>query len=144
MVIHNNTYLSPEEALDVLEKVSKKNYSYRYVYALLLFIFGIAIMLLSFTEDDFTRSLTIGGSFFGIGVLFLIYNIISIKRIPKEIKKSNPLVLEDGIVNEFIFKEESFSVKCKIGSINNKYEYKYNELSKIINEKLASITSQLM
>ena len=78
MVINNETILSPTEAIESLKKVSKRNYLLKYTYSIFLLIFGLMIMILAFTEDDYIKSITIGGSFFIISLGYIIYNSISI------------------------------------------------------------------
>lgn len=134
MIIHNTTILKPEEALESLKKISKRNYLTRYIYSGFLLIFGILIMIMSFTEEDFVQSITIGGVFFAIAAAFLIYNFVSIKKLPQTVAKKNPEVAEQGITNVFTFKEESLIAKCFVGGHESKFEGKYVELNKIIEE----------
>ena len=134
MVIHNSTVLKPEEALESLIKISKRNFLNRYIYSGFLLVFGILIIIMSFTEENFVQSLSIGGVFFVIAAAFLIYNFVSIKKLPVTVQKKNPEVAELGITNIFTFKEESFFVKCQVGKKETKFESKYSDLSKIIEE----------
>lgn len=135
MVIHNESFLSPDEALDILKKISKRNFVSKYIYSIILFILGISIVVISFFEEDMIQSVSIGGAFIILGIGYIIYNTISIRNIPKNLIKKNPDIVEYGITNSFTLKEESFSLICTIGSQKSKHEFKYNQLSKIINEE---------
>lgn len=134
MVIHNESILTADEALESLKKISKRNYIAKYIYSILLFILGISIIVMSFFEDDMVQSLSIGSAFIIVGVGYIVYNTISIHNIPKNLAKKNPDIVEFGITNSFTLKEESFSLVCAVGKRKTKHEFKYNQLSKIINE----------
>ncbi len=132
MVITNTTNLSAEEALDSLVKVSKRNFYSRFIFASFLAIAGILIVTIVSLNGNGTDTLVLGFMFITFGLIFFLMNFISILRIPKNVKKKNADILENGMENQFIFKEESFHLTIKIGSKATKLESSYDVLRRIV------------
>lgn len=135
MVVQNVTKLSGDEVLNLLIRVSKPVYYKRFIYGGVLCIFAIVIYVLTFFAGNATNSATIAALFFSLAMVFMIFNLFSLIRLPKTIRKQNRNATSIGMVNRFVFKEESFKCTTEIGVESSKFEYAYLDLKKIIVEK---------
>lgn len=132
MVIQNKTVLSGEEVFQSLLKASKKNYRLKFILCISLTVISIAILLLSLVSSNPADNLVIGFAFLIITILYFLVNLISYLRIPAKIRKTNKVILEQGMQNDFTFKEESFSLITRSADKQEKYEYPYSNLNKIV------------
>lgn len=123
--------LSKEEAVASLVKISRRNYAFRFIYPLILLVFGIVILILSLQNSDQYLS---GSVFIVLAGLIAAYNAYCMIRLPHQVVKKNKELAEYGMVNEFTLKEESFSLVSKIGDQVSKYTAEYQQLKKIVEE----------
>lgn len=131
MVIHNKTVLSGEEVYNSLIASSRKNYFSKFAFSFALVLVGAAIAFISFFINQ-SDSMTIGFLFLGVGVLYTLMTLISYFRLPAKLQKNNSEVIANGMINNFTFKEESFQLHSLIGTHTAKFDFKYEELYKII------------
>lgn len=132
MVIHNETTFTSEEAIAELISISKKYYIKRFYFPIVLALFGIIILIIVSLEGNKTDTYIIGSIFLVLSLVFVILNIISLIRVPKLVKKKNPDIEAYGMVNSFVFKEESLFITVKVGSSVRKQESSYAQLKKIV------------
>lgn len=132
MVIQNKTVLSGEEVYQSLLKASKKNYRFKFIFCAVLAVISVVILLLSMVSSNQADNLVIGFAFLIITVLYLLVTLISFFRIPAKLRKTNESILQQGIQNDFTFKEESFSLITHSADKTEKYEYTYSNLNKIV------------
>ncbi len=132
MVIQNKTVLSGEEVYQSLIKASKKNYRFKFIFCTTLAVISIVILLLSMVSSNQADNLVIGFAFLIVTVLYLLVTLFSFFRVPAKIRKTNASIIQQGMQNDFTFKEESFSLITRSGDKTEKYEYSYTNLNKIV------------
>lgn len=116
-----------KKAVASLVKISRRNYAFRFIYPLILLVFGIVILILSLQNSDQYLS---GSVFIVLAGLIAAYNAYCMIRLPHQVVKKNKELAEYGMVNEFTLKEESFSLVSKIGDQVSKYTAEYQQLKK--------------
>ena len=134
MVVKNHTVLTSEEVYKSLLAAARKSYLGRFIFASALAVFGIIIVIVVASSGNATDTLVTGLMFLIFALIFALINTISFIRLPKKVAKRNSDVIEGGMINDFVFKEESFSLSSKIAGKVSKFEGKYNELNKIVEE----------
>ncbi|MDE5715454.1 MAG: hypothetical protein K2I42_04900 [Anaeroplasmataceae bacterium] len=132
MVVRNETKLSAKEAYDSLIQITRKNYYSRYIFFMLVFIFGIVIVSVSAFNKNATDTMVIGFIFIIVAILFVAMNVTTILRTPKMVRKKNAEIEANGVFNSFIFKEESFLLNININQKITKLDLPYTSLKKII------------
>ncbi len=131
MIINNVTTLSGEEAINELVNVERKSYFKKYIFTALLTFLGLSLVIYIAIAGEKIDSIIVGILFLIFGSLLTIINTYYILSMKKRIIKKNPLLLNNGLIYSFIFKEESFTVNVIISKENKKLEYSYKELKKI-------------
>ncbi|MCM1131420.1 MAG: hypothetical protein NC310_04575 [Roseburia sp.] len=132
MVIKNITIFSGDEAIEEISNYAKRQYYKKYIFSGILGVLGIIVISLIATQGNSIDTMVIGLLFLAFAIILVLINTYSIVSIKKRIRKRNPQIVEHGMINSFIFKEESFSLQVKIGDKVSKLEYPYQALKKII------------
>ena len=118
-----------------LLSIARKGYLSRFIFAAALAVFGIIIVIVVASTGNGTDTLVTGVLFLIFAFIFVLINIISLIKLPKKIAKRNSDVIAAGMVNDFVFKEESFTLSSTIAGKTSKFTGKYNELNKIVEEE---------
>lgn len=134
MVIQNKTVLSGKEVYSSLLKTSRKAFMSKFIFTGVLTLIGLITVILVLSTNNATDSLVIGFMFLTIAILYGAMALISFGRLPSKIKKQNFEIVQNGMINKFTFKEESFQLTTVSGDKSEKYEYRYEELKKIVEE----------
>lgn len=132
MVIKNTTILSGEEAIEDITRYAKKYYLRKFIFPIILAVFGIIIVSIVAASGNSADTMVIGFLFFSFAIALILINTYSIFTMEKRTRKKNPQIVENGITNSFTFKEESFSLHVKIGNKVSKLDYFYKALKKIV------------
>lgn len=130
MIVSNRTTITGEEATSLLVKSSKKDYIKKFYFAIFLVVAGIPIMTYGLIKSDYLY-VTFGAVFIAMALVFTLFNVISLKKIPKMVKEKNSSVCEYGVTYDYKFKEHSVMIVATSGDKSTKYEYGYNSLKKI-------------
>lgn len=129
MIVTNRSEISKEVAFDALYKSSKRNLSKRYIYALILFLFGLGIVVYAIASknQDSTSMSVLGGTCTSLGIAVFVYTLIEIVRSPKNIKKQNPGICEYGVIYEYKFREQGCDLVINVNGKKAKGTYSYEE-----------------
>lgn len=132
MVISNVTKFSGEEAIEEIAEYARKYYYKKYIFSGILAILGAVVIAIVAAQGNSIDTMVIGILFLSFALILILINTYSILTIKKRTYKKNPQIVQHGMTNSFIFKEESFSLSVKIGDKVSKVEYPYGALKKII------------
>lgn len=131
MIATNKTVIDKEKSFKDLVNRTRKQHLYKSILIPLIFIGGIIILvngLKNYDED----SIATGIAGLIIGLIYVIYNLITFLRIPKKVYKQNKIVCDYGMTYEYKFKEHSIMVSCIQFDKTNKLEYKYDSIKKVV------------
>ena len=131
MIIKNTTVLTGEEAIHETAVFGRKTYYKKFIFPSILMVLGVIVIIITFQSDSRT-SLLMGALFLVFSSFLCFMNLYAICTIKKRTKKKNPKLLELGMKNEFIFKEESFSLCVTVGTKSSKLEYPYQNIKSIV------------
>lgn len=130
MIVNNRTVITGEEATKLLVTSSKKDYIKKFYFAIFLVVAGVPIMTYGLINKDYLY-VTFGAVFIAMALVFTLFNVISLKKIPKMVKEKNANVCEYGVTYDYKFKEHSVMITATSNNKSTKYEYGYDSLKKI-------------
>lgn len=132
MVIKNTTVLTNEESIQEIAAFGRRYYYKKYIFPCVLAVLGgIAIAVLA-SQGNGVDVMVIGIAFLVLSLFLVGLNTYSVLTIAKKTRKRNPKIAEFGMIHQFTFREESFSLQVKIGDTTSKVEYPYVNLKKIV------------
>ena len=131
MIATNKTVIDKEKSFKDLVNRTRKQHLYKSGLIPLIFIGSIIILISGFESSD-EDSIAVGIAALIIGLIYVIYNLITFLRIPKKVYKQNKIVCDYGMTYEYKFKEHSIIVTCIQFDKTNKLEYKYDSVKKIL------------
>lgn len=130
MIVNNRTEISGEEATRLLVNASKNDYYKKFYFSIFLVLAGIPIMVYGLISSDYLY-VTFGAVFIALSIVFTIFNVLSLRKIPKMVKEKNSNVCEHGVIYDYRFKEHSVMISASSNDKTTKYEYGYTALKKI-------------
>ena len=130
MIVHNETSLTGEEAVTLLTNSLIRDTKRRYIFLALILILGVFILVFSIVSKQ-KEFITLGAVVTALGIGFIVYSFIDLKKSRKRIIKNNPEISELGVSYIYKFKENSVQINAKIGSKNKKADYSYQFLKSI-------------
>ena len=131
MVVENVSNISGDMAFNSLYASVKQGNNKKYIYAFIILVIGIGILVYGILSSQ-AMWLTAGGIFasFGIGLVF--YNIIMNVKIPRDIKKSNKEIIENGVIYTYRFREQGVDIQINCNVKKTKGTYLYSDFRKVI------------
>lgn len=130
MVVYNKTNVDKDIMLNSLVKATKRTQLPRLVLSSIILACGIPFVIYGHIANQ-SDYLAMGYAFIAISVIYYWIAIMAINKAGKNVYEKNKDVVENGIVYNYQFKEQSFNVTVITGNKTNKLPYKYDAVKKI-------------
>lgn len=131
MIVENKTVLEGNKLRKDLIDITKKNFIPRWITIIFLFILTVLLIVTAFSQELYTN-LIVSAIFIFFDLYYLINGIKYYKNIPNKIDEDNKFLKDNIITYHFKFKEQSFLVFAIVNDFNRRLEYKYSDITKVI------------
>jgi hypothetical protein len=130
MVVHNVSNITGEEAYNSLLQGAKRNLNKNYIYLGLGLCLGVPVMVVGLVEKN-ALTISMGAIVTAFLLAIAVFIVVMLIRIPKDIKKKNKAVVENGVSYDYQFKEKSCDIIVSNNGKKKKLSYIYLDFKKI-------------
>ena len=130
MVVENVSNISGEMAFEALYSSIKQGNNKKYIYALVILVIGAGILMYGIFSAQ-SMWLTAGGIFAAFGVGLILYNLVMSFRAPKDIRKNNKEIVENGVIYTYRFREQGVDLQINCNGKRSKGTYLYSDFKRI-------------
>ncbi len=134
MISKNRTVISKELVFGDLVKAARKNLIPRFILAAVILVLGIIVMVAGRLASNNTY-FALGAFFVACSLVYVILGLVSMKKAPKDIEKSNPDLDAGDLTYNFTFKEGGFEALLVNEKRKNSLKYDYKNVKSVTEYK---------
>lgn len=130
MVVENVSNISGEMAFDALYASAKRNNNKKYLYSAIICALGAGVLVYGLLSSQ-SMWVTAGGIFTAFGIGLVLYTIVILFKLPRDIRKDNKEIMEHGVTYTYKFREQGVDLMVNINGKKSKGTYSYLDFRKV-------------
>ncbi len=130
MISKNTSVITKKKALNNLVKAARKNTIPKFLLSGVILVLGLIIMISGNIAAN-SLYITLGAFFVACSLVYFILAIVTVKKAPKDILKSNPDLEEGDLHYNFSFKEGSIEIVVFNNARKKNLKYEYKQVKKV-------------